>query len=241
MKRILVSLIAVSLAGCSYLPRRRSENPYEKPPFYAQFLTTGSVLDQRIQSTVAALQQNPHSPILHNELGQLLVDKGFPKDAAREFERAVNDDRAFYPAWYNLGVVRASQDDFSGAERAFRFAVRSRKGFSEALWQLGLIAEKRNDDARAIEYYAKALRHNRALLDVRVNPNVLDSKLVHLALIRNYEVEHAREAGAFVGTPTWYVEPPRDAPSPQPAAKDIVPPAPPVTEQGTQTPPPPKP
>jgi tetratricopeptide (TPR) repeat protein len=236
MNRLLLVVAMIGLAGCAAL--KRSDNSYDNTLFYEQFLTTGSGLDQRIKDTLAALRQNPSSPALHNHLGQLLVQKGFPKDAAREFERAVNADGDYYPAWYNLGLVRASQDDFSGATRAFRRAVRVRKGFAEALWQLGLIEEKRGNRMEAIEYYAKALRHNHAMLDVRTNPHLIDSKLVHLALIRNYPAEHARQGGAFQQTPSWYVEPQREAASPQPAAQDIVPPAPPVTDPGTQQAPP---
>lgn len=236
MKRLLLTLAVLGLAGCTAF--RRSDNSYEKPLFYEQFLTTDRAVDQRIRETLAALRQNPDSPILHNYLGQLLVEKGFPKDATREFERAVNADSDYYPAWYNLGVIRAAQDDFAGAARAFRHAVRVRKGFSEALWQLGMIEEKRGDKSQAIEYYAKALRHNHAMLDVRTNPHLIDTKLIHLALIRNYAAEHASQAGAFQQTPSWYVEPEREAASPQPAAKDIVTPSAPVTDPGTQTPPP---
>ena len=236
MKRLLLLALVLGLAGCTVV--NGPDNRYEKPLFYEQFLHGERVLDERIKNTLAALRENPHSPVLHNELGQLLVEKGFPKDAAREFERAVNLDDDYYPAWYNLGVVRASEGDFSGAGRAYRRAVRVRKGFSEALWQLGMIEEKRGNRSQAIEYYAKALRHNHALLDVRTNPHVVDTKLIHLALIRNYETEHARQAGMFQQTPTWYVEPPREAPSPEAPARDIVPPAPPVTDPGTQAPPP---
>jgi tetratricopeptide (TPR) repeat protein len=237
MNRILPALVVLTLAGCT-LFNNGSENPYEKPLFYEQFLVTGSTVDQRIKDTLSALRNNPRSPILHNQLGQLLVEKGFPKDAEREFERSVNADKNYYPAWYNLGLVRATHDDYSGAERAFRYAVRVRKGFSEALWQLGLIEEKRGNRTEAVELYAKALRHNHALLDVRTNPHLLDTKLVHLALIRNYDAEHARQAGAFQKTPSWYVEPQPEAASPEAQAKDIVTPAPPVTDPATQTPPP---
>ena len=242
MKRILVAAAAlVALAGCSLFHHRaRTSNPYENP-FYAQFLNTGSRLDAQIRSTLQALQAYPESPVLHNELGQLLVEKGFPKDAAREFERAVDEDGRFYQGWYNLGLVRAGNGDFEGAERAFRKTVRLMKGHSEGLFQLGLMEEKRGNMASAIDYYAKALQHNPAIVDVRTNPQVLDSKLIGLALIKNYAIQHAREAEKFLDAPPSYAPPnppSQEAPSPQATPQQIVPPAPPVTNPAQQPAPP---
>jgi len=242
MKRMLVAAAVLTFAGCSLLQHHhnRSSNPYEKP-FYLQFTNTGSRLDSQIRTTVAGLQSNPHSAPLHNQLGELLVQKGFPQDAAREFERAVNDDGRLYQAWYNLGLTRAGLNDFAGAERAFTQTVRIMKGHSEALFQLGLMEEKRGNRESAIDYYAKALRHNPQIIDVRINPQVLDSKLISLALLRNYGAEHAREAARFLDAPRSYVAPqppPPEAVSPQATPQQIVPLAPPVTSPAQQPAPP---
>ncbi|HVS32926.1 MAG TPA: tetratricopeptide repeat protein [Thermoanaerobaculia bacterium] len=237
MKRLLILAVAITAAACAM---NRNGNPYEKPPFYAQFLNTGSVLDARIQYTLRGLQADPESSVLHNELGALLVQKGFPKDAEREFERAINNDSRFYPAWYNLGLVRAANGNHVGARRAFHRTVRLRKGHGPALFQLGLMAEKSGDNQSAIAYYAKAFRHNRELLDVKHNPRLLDSKLVPFALLANYERRHAAESADFKGAPIDYVQPrqDREAASPQAAPASIVTPVAPATDPGTQTPPP---
>ena len=240
MKRILLAAAVLAIAGCTVIRHHtRSSNPYENP-FYAQWLNTGSGLDVQILNVLSALRENPHSAPLHNELGQLLVQKGFPKDAEREFERAINADSRFYQAWYNLGLARMGRQDFTGAERAFHRTVRLAKGHSEALFQLGLMEEKRGNNDIAIDYYAKALRHNSRIIDVRVNPQALDTKLIPLALLRNYEMQHARQAGTFLDTPHGYVAPAtkQEAPSPQPAPQQIVPPAPPATDPSRQPVPP---
>ncbi|MGZ5493282.1 MAG: tetratricopeptide repeat protein [Thermoanaerobaculia bacterium] len=242
MKRILLTAAVIAVAGCSVLKHQRTENPYEKPPFYTQWTNTGSPLDREINAVVDALRQNPSSAPLHNELGQLLVRKGFPKDGEREFKRAVDADPHFYQGWYNLGLIRAARNDYSGAERAFHRTVRLAKGHAEALFELGLIEEEKHNTAAAVDYYAKALRHNPAILDVKVNPRVLDSKLMHLVLLRNYERDHARQASRFLGTPAGYAPPAppqvEQAPSPQATPQQIVTPSAPVTEQGTQSTPP---
>jgi tetratricopeptide (TPR) repeat protein len=240
MKRFLaVAAAALTLTACSSFKNNGSSNPYEKPLFVEKYLDPqNSALDAQIQRTIEGLRALPNSAALHNQLGQLLVQKGFPKDAEREFERAVDADRHFYPAWYNLGLLRMARDNRVGAHVAFLSTVRNKPGHAQALFQLGLIEEQRNHPTAAIDYYAKAFLINHTLLDVRVNPRILDSKLVDLTLIRMYPKDHARASMRFVGTPSGYTQQNLEAPSPQPAAEQIVTPSAPLTDPAKQTPPP---
>lgn len=235
MNRFLaIALAALALSGCTLIDR--DENPYESP-FYAKYLNTGSELDARISATIEALRQNPDSPTLHNELGTLLMQKGFPKDAEREFERAINADRRFFPAWYNLGLVRAANDDAQGARRAFRYTVEHKPGHAQALFQLGLIEEKNRNIDEAVRLYAKAFRINPALMAVSVNPRIVDSKLTHRALLELYKTDHDRRSMSFQGTPAGWVDAPREdppAPSPEQTPEKIVTPAPSPTDPAAQ-------
>ena len=227
MNRILtIAVTALVLSGCTLIDRNAYENP-----FYAKYLNTGSALDAQISATLDQLRQNPDSPSLHNELGSLLVQKGFPKDGEREFERAINADRRFYPAWYNLGQVRAARGDEIGARRAFRNTIDHKPGHSMALFQLGLIEEKRFNIERAVDLYAKAFSINPALMAVSVNPRILDTKLVDRALIKLYPMEHDRRSMQFHGTPTgWRDRQDPEAPSKETTPEKIVTPAPAPTD-----------
>ena len=228
---IAIAVAAIALSGCSLIDKQ----PNYDNPFYAKYLDTGSELDGRINETLDALRQNPDSPALHNELGSLLVQKSFPKDAEREFERAINSDRTFYPAWYNLGLVRAAAGDEIGARRAFRNAVAHKPGHAQALFQLGLIEEKRRNIDRAVALYAKAFRIEPSLLAVRVNPRIVDSKLVHRAMLELYSTEHERRSMTFQGTPSgWTERQDPVAPSPESIPEKIVTPAPPATDPAQQ-------
>ena len=212
MKRLLsLAAAALTLAGCAALKNINNhgngKNPYEKPLFVEKYLDpANSQLDAQIRRTIDALRALPDSAELHNQLGQLLVQKGFPKDAEREFERAINSDRHFYPAWYNLGLLRMARGSWTGARVAFLATVHEKPGHSQALFQLGLMEEQRGHTAAAIDYYAKAFTINHTLLDVRSNPRILDSQLVDLTLLRLYPKEHARESMRFLGTPPGYTQ-----------------------------------
>jgi len=131
-----------------------------------------------------------------------------------------------------------SRGNLAGSHYAFARTVHYKPGHSAALFQLGLMEEQRNHQRAAIDYYAKAFTINHSLLDVRVNPRILDSKLVDIALLKAYPTEHSRESMSFQPTPPGYVQQGLEAPSTQPAAKDIVTPAPPVTDPAVQAPPP---
>ncbi|HEX8616463.1 MAG TPA: tetratricopeptide repeat protein [Thermoanaerobaculia bacterium] len=247
-RTLIIAVAVVATAGCAAIRDVRHEDkPYENP-FYAKYLNTGSQLDANISRTLEALRQNPDSPEAHNVLGALLVEKGFPRDAEREFERAVNADDNYYPAWYNLGLVRAANGNEVGARRAFRETVDLKPGHAAALFQLGLVEEQRQHRERAIELYAKAYSINPALMDVRVNPRVLDSDLTHLALLRMYPGEHTRRSMQFQGgasaasrdTHSTGAQT-QQAPSPQQPAQNIVTPAAPATDPSQQTTPAPAP
>lgn len=247
MKKLLAAVAIAGLAGgCSQLRGRidriqYGENPYAEQPFYARYLDPSSTLDRQIAERITALRENPASPTLHNELGALLVAKGFPNDAEREFNRALSNDPDFYPAKYNLALIREAKGDIAGAKRALRSTVRNKPGHAIALFHLGLLEERTGNDDAAIELYSRALRYNRALLDVRVNPRVLDSELMDRALLLSYPEEHAERAIRFQGAPVGYVDPPRTEISKQPTAEEIITPVAPVTDPSAQPPAPPAP
>jgi tetratricopeptide (TPR) repeat protein len=238
MKRTVLLLATLAAFGCAF--RKPTAAEYEAP-FYGKYLNTGSTLDAQIARTLEGLRIDPNNAQLHNDLGALLLQKGFPKDAEREFERSIDADKSYHQAWYNLGLVRAARGDGSGARRAYRATIDHKPGHPQALFQLGLIEERLLHTDRAVELYAKALSINPRMIEPGVNPRVVDSKLIHLALIRLYPQVHERNSMQFqgvsgAGTRTVTAPQPQ-APSPQPSPAQIIPPSPPATDPTQQRPP----
>ncbi|HVT45767.1 MAG TPA: tetratricopeptide repeat protein [Thermoanaerobaculia bacterium] len=241
LKTAVLLFLALSTSGClawqGTVDRiRHGENPYIDPPYYIRYLDTGTRLDRQIQQALEALRQNPRSPALHNRLGTLLVAKGFPKHAEQEYLRAILLDRRFHPAWYNLALLRQTRGDQLGAIRALRRTIDLKPGHASAHFQYGLILEKKGRTESAIEHYAKAFSINHALLDVKQNPRILDTRLTARALIHLYPESHARRSLDLNPTPPGYQFVDRAAPSPVPEPATIVTPAPPVTDPGVISP-----
>jgi tetratricopeptide (TPR) repeat protein len=230
MKKIFVlSLVSLALAGCMSIQQRVDqarfgENPYLEPPFYARYLNTGSDTDARIQAWLTALASDPQNPMYHNELGRLLIDKRLPNDAKREFRRAIAADRNFYPAWYNLALVRASEGDTRGALRALDETLDRRPGHASARFQKGLLLERLGKNDAAIEEYARAFRINWKLLQPSINPQIIESRLIDRTLMKVYPDERQRRSLFLQPTPPELIPAPR-APSDLSTPDEIVPPA----------------
>lgn len=239
MKRSLLLVATLAAFGCAQIrDLRKPDAPPYQNPFYAKYLTSGTVLDAQISRALDGLRADEKNVQLHNELGALLVQKGFPKDAEREFERAVNLDKRYYPAWYNLGLVRAARGDEGGARRAFERTVHYKPGHPMGLFQLGLIEEKLHHTDRAIALYSKALAINPLLIEPDVNPRVVDTKLIHRVLLEMYGKEHARETMQFQGVsapPARKAATAQPAPSPEAPPAQIVPPTAPATDPSKQS------
>ena len=231
-------IFALASTGCVSLRNRLAkmmdgDDPYAEEPFYYSYLhPADSALDAEILEALEAVKADRSSAELHNRLGALLVEKGFPKDAELEFRRAVWADESFYPALYNIALSRQARGDHGGAIRACLQTLDRKPGHAAAHFQLALMLEKRGRTADALDHYVEAYRINEALLDVRVNPLILDSNLVDLALLRLYPHEHGVRALEFEPAPHGYVRPmvEREAPSEVAEPEQIVTPAPPVTE-----------
>jgi tetratricopeptide (TPR) repeat protein len=199
----------------------------------------GSSLDREIVARIEALRVDPGSPALHNELGALLFERSFPKDARYEFERALKLDKKFYPARYNLALAELAAGNIGKAERQLKKLLDQKPGHPEGHFTLGLLYEQRGRRAAAIDHYARAYSINRELLDPKKNPRIVESQLVTYALLASYDSAKANAAVTFHPAPAGYVPP---KPKEEPAPAEQAPAAPaeqpqPATEPQPVTPP----
>lgn len=94
---------------------------------------------------VAAGGSNPED---ENNLGNVLLNWGYPEAARRHLERAIAERPQFVEAHNNLGIVLADTGDLDGAEREFRAALALQPGFAPARQNLAAVAQARAGSRR---------------------------------------------------------------------------------------------
>lgn len=176
------------------------------------------------------------------ELGVLLLDKGFPKDAERYLRKAVAKDRDNFEAIYRLGLVLQRQGEYRKAIRCYRKVVAMRPGHGYARFMLALAEEKAGRRRAAIRDYAKAFQFVPELADYAKNPLLYDSTLQTSAQIERYR----REVGSHTLTVTAIdpaavermkaAAPTPPAPTPAPLAPTPTPPPQPVAKPAAAAP-----
>jgi tetratricopeptide (TPR) repeat protein len=204
---------------------------------FERYLSPDRPEDRAILNYLALAEQGQASSNDLAELGVLLADKGFPKDAERYLEAAVKADKENVEALYRLGLVRQRMGKEGSAIRCYRKVVNQRPGHAYASFMLALSEEERGRRDAAVYHYAKAYRHKPGLANPQVNPLVIDSRLQSEAQLLRYRRD---VAAATIAVPPVDAEavrtmmlarPAAEPPAPEPQAT-----APPIFGGATPTP-----
>ncbi|MEA2207119.1 MAG: hypothetical protein QOE77_3895 [Blastocatellia bacterium] len=111
----------------------------------------GSATNQ-LESVDTAIRWNASDWTAHHARALVLLDLGQEKEALAEMQRAVELRRDDYYLWLELGHVRETNEDLSGAGIAFREAVRLAPDYAQPHWQLGnFILRTGEPDAAFVE------------------------------------------------------------------------------------------
>jgi len=182
MKKLLIAAIAVAATFVLGADKKNSE------PFYRKYLNpAANSLDARILEQEKRVAANPDSADLHNDFGNLLAARRFPKEAREQYETAMKLDKHHFLAAYNLGLLYETQGEFGKAITAYEHSVDRNRGFPPSRFRLGRLYELKGSNEKAIEQYARAFQIDPEMRLVKYNPLVVDSKLLHLASLKNYE------------------------------------------------------
>ena len=190
----LAAAVFFAAAGPAAGKDKKSDKPSE--PFFHQFLIPGDPLDEHLLLQEKRVAESPNDAAMRNDYGNLLAERRFPKEARAEYKKALELDKHFYLAAYNLGMMEEAIGRPSAAAAAYREAIHRRPGFPPAHFRLGRLYELtgRNDDA--IAEYAIAMRIDNSMRDPRRNPLAVDSHLLDQASLVNYPSDIARAAEA---------------------------------------------
>ncbi len=211
---LVVGLTVAASGGATEkapMPAAASAAKPAKEPFYRRFLTPGNHLDDQIREQEKMVDASPGSASLHNDLGNLLALRRFPKEAREQYGIAMKIDKKWYLPYYNIGIVYETEGQITRAIWAYEKCVDRNRGFPPGLFRLGRLYEGRGRDREAIAAYAKALRIDPGMRDPARNPLVVDVRLLDRASLTDYQQDLA---SASLAVDSRYVDEGRFHPLP---------------------------
>jgi tetratricopeptide (TPR) repeat protein len=120
-------------------------------------------------------------------LGVLIFEKGFPRDAEHYLRQALKLDGDNYEAAYRLGLVLQHQGHDFKAMWYYKKTLRARPGYAQARFMLALAEERCGLRSAAIDDYMRAYRRAPDLANAELNPLVYDSDVQTEVAIRYYQ------------------------------------------------------
>ena len=192
MKRILTAARLAALIALLLPMTAGARDPKSDEPFYRRFLAPGNPIDDRILEYEKKLAEDPNSASLHNDFGNLLALRRFPKEAREQYEIAMKLDKKNFMAPYNMGIVYETEGKTGRAISAYEKSVGRNRGFPPSRFRLGRLYEQTGKSEAAIEQYAMALQIDPEMRDVRRNPLVADTRLLGRVSVANYSKDMAR-------------------------------------------------
>jgi len=156
----------------------------EKRPVFTNFMRPDDPRDLVIMEYWSRAGQCEATPTELVDLGTLLFERGFPRDAIRAFGAATDLDGGMFEAWFRAGLVHQSLGELGKAKKAYKKCLKLFKGHGPCNFYMGLAEEQSGDPSSALHYYRKAFKYAPSLADPKVNPAVLQSRLELGAFIR---------------------------------------------------------
>jgi len=191
MKRGAWTLVLVLAAAAMAAQSSDSGAKPTPAPFYRQYLVPGNPLDDKIVEQEHRVEASPNDANLRNDFGNLLALRRFPKEAAEQYEKALHLDKKNFISAYNLGLVRETEGKLSEAISAYQRSIKRKPGFPQSRFRLGRAYEHANQLDDAVKEYAAAMWIDPAIRDAKRNPLVIDSELIYLASLVNYQRDMA--------------------------------------------------
>jgi tetratricopeptide (TPR) repeat protein len=196
---------AAALIGLLLPLAAGAKDPKTQEPFYRRFLAPGNPIDDKILEYEKKIAANPDSADLHNDFGNLLALRRFPKEAREQYEIAMKLDKHNFMAPYNMGIVYEMEGNTKSAISAYEKSVDRNRGFPPSRFRLGRLYERTGRNEAAVEQFATAFQIDPSMREVRRNPLVVDTHLIDRVAVENYPKDMAR--AALKSQAAWADEP----------------------------------
>jgi tetratricopeptide (TPR) repeat protein len=154
---------------------------------FERFLSPERPADRAIMNYMALEKAGKATSSDLANLGVLIFEKGFPRDAEHYLRQALKLDGDNYEAAYRLGLVLQHQGHDFKAMWYYKKTLRARPGYAQARFMLALAEERCGLRSAAIDDYMRAYRRAPDLANAELNPLVYDSDVQTEVAIRYYQ------------------------------------------------------
>lgn len=143
-------------------------------------------LQEALEAQRQAVAQNPTDSAQLNDLGNLLALAGNLDAAEETYRRALEIAPGNSISLYNLALVLQEQGRVKEARHALQTILETDPGHAWAHYQLATLFAASNNRTLALRHYEAAFSLDRSLVDPRVNPHIVENRLVTEALLKVY-------------------------------------------------------
>ena len=133
------------------------KKPTEKKINFILKLFSLKKLDEAKKQINKDLINYPNSAILLNILGAVYTESNEPKEAVRNYKKAIEADSNYAQAYNNLGISLHKLENIDEAIDNYKKAINLKKDFAEAFNNLGSAKKALNKTNEAIEFFKKAI------------------------------------------------------------------------------------
>ena len=147
------------LAREGLMQREDTEAGEPKPPVYVHWLVPGDPGDETIREYWERSRRGELSPAGLVDLGTMLFERGYPKDALEMYREALHRDKTLYEAWFRVGVVEHRAREYEDARHAYQKCLDLMSGHGWCNFYLGLLEEQTGHPSKALEHFEKAYEH----------------------------------------------------------------------------------
>jgi hypothetical protein len=171
-------------------------------PMFVRWLVTDDPGDETIRDYWERAERDELDAPELTDFGTMLFYRGYPKDAVRNFNKALDIDPDLYEAWFRIGLVEHSQGNLREARKAYLKCLKMLTGHGWCNFYLGLLEEQLGHSTEALNYYRRAFKFAPELSNPKVNPEMLTSELAFAAKLREYD-----RVGFSENLPLRYLQP----------------------------------
>jgi len=175
MRRLVLGVVVLTLAASA------------PAMVFERFLSPERPADRAIMNYMALEKAGKATSSDLANLGVLIFEKGFPRDAEHYLRQALKLDGDNYEAAYRLGLVLQHQGHDFKAMWYYKKTLRARPGYAQARFMLALAEERCGLRSAAIDDYMRAYRRAPDLANAELNPLVYDSDVQTEVAIRYYQ------------------------------------------------------